>query len=186
ASSQYGERMALYWLDLVRYGDSKGYHSDNPISVWPYRDYVIHAFNDNKPFDVFTTEQLAGDMVAGAGDEQKIASGYNRLNLHTEEGGAQPKEYLAKYFADRVRNVSTVWLGASMGCCECHDHKFDPFLTRDFYSMEAFFADVREAAVGRREPGMPVPDEKQAAELKRLDDLVAQSKAKLNADKPEL
>jgi hypothetical protein len=147
---------------------------------------VIKAFNDNKHFDQFTVEQLAGDLLSNPTLEQKVATGYNRLLQTTEEGGAQPKEYAAKYLADRVRNVSSVWLGATMGCCECHDHKFDPFLTRDFYSMEAFFADVREAAVGRREAGMPVPDEKQDAELKRLDDLVAQSKAKLNAETPEL
>jgi len=186
ASPHFGERMAIYWLDLVRYADSIGYHSDNPRDIAPYRDYVIKSFNDNKHFDQFTVEQLAGDLLPNPTIEQKVATGYNRLLQTTEEGGAQPKEYAAKYLADRVRNVSSVWLGATMGCCECHDHKFDPFLTRDFYSMEAFFADVREAAVGRREAGMPVPDEKQATEVKRLDDLVAQSKAKLDADTPEL
>jgi hypothetical protein len=186
ASPHFGERMAIHWLDLVRFADSIGYHSDNPRDIAPYRDYVIKAFNTNKRFDQFTIEQLAGDLLPNATLEQKVATGYNRLLQTTEEGGAQPKEYAAKYLADRVRNVSSVWLGATMGCCECHDHKFDPYATRDFYSMEAFFADVREAAVGRREPGMPVPDEKQDAELKRLDDLVAESKTKLNADTPEL
>jgi len=186
ASPHFGERMAIHWLDLLRFADSIGYHSDNPRDIAPYRDYVIKSFNDNKRFDQFTIEQLAGDLLPNATLEQKVATGYNRLLQTTEEGGAQPKEYAAKYLADRVRNVSSVWLGATMGCCECHDHKFDPYATRDFYSMEAFFADVREAAVGRREPGMPVPDEKQAAEMKRLEDLVAQSKARLNADTPEL
>src|SRR4029079_10431758 len=156
--------MAVYWLDLVRFADTIGYHSDNPRNITPYRDYVIAAFNNNKPFDQFTIEQLAGDLIPDATTEQKVASGYNRLLQTTEEGGAQPKEYAAKYMADRVRNVSSVWLGSTMGWCKCHDHKCDPFLTRDFYSMEAFFADVKEAPVGRREAGMPVPDEKQAAE----------------------
>jgi hypothetical protein len=168
-SPHYGERMAMYWLDLVRYADSIGYHSDNPMPVFPYRDYVIRAFNDNMPFDRFTIEQLGGDLLPGATVAQKVASAYNRLLQTTEEGGAQPKEYEAKYAADRVRNVSTVWLGATMGCCQCHDHKFDPYSTRDFYSLAAFFADVKEAAVGRREPGMPLPEPRQTAALKELD-----------------
>src|SRR5204863_222914 len=94
-------------------------------------------------------EQLAGDLLPNPTTEQKIASGYNRLLQTTEEGGAQPKEYTAKYAADRVRNASAVWLGSTMGCCECHDHKFDPFSTKDFYSLAAFFADIREKPVGR-------------------------------------
>src|SRR5215207_1851238 len=161
ASPHYGERMAQYWLDLVRYADTIGYHSDNPMSVWPYRDYVIKSFNDNKPFDRFTVEQIAGDLLENATLEQKIASAYNRLLQTTEEGGAQPKEYTAKYAADRVRNASSVWLGQTMGCAECHDHKFDSITTKEFYQFAAFFADVTEAAVGKREPGMPVPSPEQ-------------------------
>jgi cytochrome c553 len=186
ASPHYGERMAMYWLDLVRYADSIGYHSDNPMQVSPYRDYVIRAFNANMPFDRFTTEQLAGDLLPGATLEQKIASAYNRLLQTTEEGGAQAKEYEAKYAADRVRNASTVWLGATMGCAQCHDHKFDPYSMRDFYRMAAYFADVQEAAVGKREPGMPVPDERQAAELKQFDDQIADLAKKLDTPTPEL
>ncbi len=151
ASPQFGERMAVYWLDVVRYADSGGYHSDNERTVWLYRDYVIRAFNGNKPFDRFTIEQLAGDLLPGAADEQRIASGYNRLLQTTEEGGAQPKEYTAKYAADRVRNTGVAWLGSTLGCAQCHDHKFDPFTQKDFYSFAAFFADVREVAVGRQE-----------------------------------
>jgi hypothetical protein len=173
ASPHYGERMAMYWLDLVRYADSIGYHSDNPMPVSPYRDYVIRAFNDNKRFDQFTVEQLAGDLLPGATVWQKVASGYNRLLQTTEEGGAQAKEYEAKYAADRVRNVSSLWLGATMGCCQCHDHKFDPFTMKDFYGLAAVFADVQEAAVGRREPGMPLATPEQAAALKKLDDEMA-------------
>src|SRR5258707_1202119 len=144
ASPRFGERMGVYWLDLVRYADSAGYHSDNPRTVWPYRDYVIGAFNRNLPFDQFTAVQLAGDLLPDASPEQRIASGYNRLLQTTEEGGAQPKEYRAIYLADRVRNASAVWLGGTLGCAQCHDHKFDPFLARDFYGFAAFFADVQE------------------------------------------
>ena len=152
ASKHYGERMAAYWLDLVRYADSVGYHSDNSRPLWRYRDWVVSEFNRNVPFDRFTLEQIAGDLLEAPTFEQKIASGYNRLLQTTEEGGAQPKEYRAIYLADRVRNVSTVWLGATLGCAQCHDHKFDPYLAKDFYSFGAFFADVVEDPVGRRKP----------------------------------
>jgi len=160
-SPHYGERMAVEWLDLVRYADSNGYHSDETRSMWPYRDYVINAFNANKPYDEFTIEQLAGDLLPNARTEQHVASGYNRLNPITAEGGAQAKEYLAMYAADRVRTTSTVWLGSTMTCAECHDHKFDPFTMRDFYSMAAFFADIEEPGVypgrSRWEPVLALP-----------------------------
>ena len=164
ASDRYGERMAVYWLDLVRYADTVGYHGDQDHNSSPYRDYVIDAFNDNLPFDQFTREQLAGDLVPDAGPDQKIASGYNRLLQTSHEGGVQPKEYLAIYAADRVRNVSEVWLGATMGCCQCHDHKFDPLTMRDFYSLAAFFADIDEMAHfskgGNSLPTNRAPEEK--------------------------
>ncbi len=143
-SPEFGERMAMWWLDLVRYADSVGYHGDQPVRVSPFRDYVIKSFNENKPFDRFTLEQLAGDLLPSPTIEDKIASGYNRLGMMSAEGGVQPKEYLSKYIAERVRNVSGTWLGATFGCCECHNHKFDPFLAKDFYSLEAFFADIEE------------------------------------------
>src|SRR5207244_9442722 len=114
-SKHFGERMAMYWLDLVRFADTAGYHSDNHRDVYLYRDYVIGAFNDNKPFDRFTIEQLAGDLLPDRTRQQRIASGYNRMLMTTEEGGAQAKEYMAKYSADRVRNVSTVWLATTLG-----------------------------------------------------------------------
>lgn len=179
-SPHYGERMALYWLDLVRFADTAGYHSDNPRDIAPYRDYVIQAFNQNMPFNRFTVEQLAGDLLPTPTLWQKVASGYNRLLQTTEEGGAQAKEYIAKYSADRVRNVSSVWLGATMGCAECHDHKFDPLTQRDFYSLAAFFADVQETAVGRREPGIPVPSAADEKELARFDAEIAAANARLN------
>jgi hypothetical protein len=147
ASPHYGERMAVSWLDLVRYADSAGYHNDPPRSIWPYRDYVINAFNNNKPFDQFTTEQLAGDLLENATEEHLIASGYNRLNQTTGEGGAQAKEYLAIYSADRVRTTAAVWLGSTFLCAQCHDHKYDPITMKDFYSFAAFFADIEEQGV---------------------------------------
>lgn len=139
---QFGERMAVYWLDLVRFADTVGYHGDQDHNISPYRDYVIRAFNLNLPFDQFTREQIAGDMLPNAGKWQKVASGYNRLLQTSHEGGIQAKEYNAIYAADRVRNVSNVWMAATMGCAQCHDHKFDPYTLKDHYSMAAFFADI--------------------------------------------
>jgi mono/diheme cytochrome c family protein len=147
ASPHFGERMALSWLDVVRYADTVGYHGDDNQNVFPYRDYVIDAFNHNKSFAQFTIEQIAGDLLPDATTEQQVASCFNRLNLMTREGGTQQKEYLAKYHADRARTVASAWLGSTMGCAECHDHKFDPFSAKDFYSMEAFFADIKQWGV---------------------------------------
>lgn len=189
ASPHYGERMAMFWLDLVRYADSVGYHGDQPVSVSPFRDYVINSFNENKRFDQFTIEQLAGDLLPDATLEQKIASGYHRLGMMSAEGGVQPKEYLAKYAAERVRNVSGAWLGVTIGCAECHDHKFDPWTTRDFYRMEAFFADIQERGLYSGSdfgPSMPVPTAEQAKELAALDAKIAEINAILDTPTPEL
>lgn len=172
----FGERMAVFWLDLVRYADSIGYHSDGAMEVSAYRDYVINSFNANKPFDQFTIEQLAGDLLPEATLEQKIASGYNRLLQTTEEGGAQPKEYVAIYAADRVRNVSGVWLGQTMGCAQCHDHKYDPITAKDFYAMSAFFADVKERPVGKREKNLTLFTDDEKAKLETLEEKLAEIK----------
>jgi mono/diheme cytochrome c family protein len=181
-SPHYGERMAIWWLDLVRYADSIGYHSDNPMNVYPYRDYVIKSFNENKPFDKFTIEQLAGDLLPKPSTEQMVATAYNRLLQTTEEGGAQAREYEAKYSADRVRNFGQVWLGGTIMCAECHNHKFDPYTQADFYSVAAFFADIQEAAVGKREPGLTVPGTpEQETTLRRLTRNVAMAQTKLDA-----
>ena len=147
ASPRYAEQQALHWLDAVRYADTCGFHGDNVYPAWPYRDYILHAIRDNMPFDRFTREQLAGDLLPNATVDQKVASAYNRMNRTSAEGGLQPKEYLAKYAADRVRTTAVAWMGSTVGCAECHDHKFDPFLSRDFYSMEAFFADIKETGL---------------------------------------
>jgi hypothetical protein len=172
ASKHFGERMAVHWLDVVRYADTAGYHSDNHRDVYMYRDWVINAFNGNMRFRDFAIAQIAGDLLPGATDEQKIASGHNRLLQTTEEGGGQAKEYTAKYAADRVRNFSTAWLGLTLGCTECHDHKYDPFTTREFYKLEAFFADIQEVAIGRQ-PQTPIVRGAQANQLKQFDDQIA-------------
>ena len=169
ANPHYGERMAQGWLDMVRYADTIGYHSDTPRNVWPYRDYVIKSFNENKPFDRFTIEQLAGDLMPDANQETRVGSAFNRLLLTTEEGGAQSKDYEARYLTDRVRAVGATWLGQTTGCAQCHDHKFDPFTARDFYQLGAFFADIQEPIIGGREPGMLVLTPEQEGELKKRD-----------------
>lgn len=169
ASEHYGERMAMGWLDVVRYADTIGYHSDNPRNVWPYRDWVIQSFNSNKRFDRFTLEQIAGDLLPGADQESRVGSAFNRLILSTEEGGAQPKDYEARMLADRVRAIGSVWLGQTTGCAQCHDHKYDPFTTRDFYALGAFFADIQEGLVAPREEGMPVMTPEQQSKLDGLD-----------------
>jgi len=143
-SKHYGEKMAIHWLDAVRYADTVGYHGDQERDATPFRDYVIKSFNENKPYDQFTREQLAGDLLPNPTIEQLVAASYNRLNQISREGGIQDKEYIKKYQSERVRTTATTWLGSTMACAECHDHKFDPFTTKDFYSMAAFFADILE------------------------------------------
>ncbi|MEW5980025.1 MAG: PSD1 and planctomycete cytochrome C domain-containing protein [Acidobacteriota bacterium] len=143
----YAEKQALYWLDAVRFADTRGFHNDVEQPAWPFRDYVLKAFRDNVPFDQFTREQLAGDLLPNPNNDQLVATAFNRVLRTSEEGGIQDKEYLAKYGADRVRTIASAWLGLTMGCAECHDHKFDPVKTRDFYSMKAFFADIKETGI---------------------------------------
>lgn len=193
ASPHFGERMAVWWLDLVRYADTVGYHGDQPISVSPFRDHVIAAFNQNQPFDQFTIEQLAGDLLPSPTREQRIASGYNRLGMMSAEGGVQDKEYLAKYIAERVRNASGTWLGVTLGCAECHDHKFDPFTTRDFYRFEAFFADIQERGLyaganddGNWGPFVKVPTAAQAERSAELDRQIAATRQTLDTRTPAL
>ncbi len=139
ATDACAEQFARQWLDAVRYADTHGIHIDNYRSIWPYRDWVVNAFRQNLPFDRFTVEQMAGDLLPEATLEQKIASGFNRCLPTTSEGGAIAAEYEAIYAKDRVDTMSTVWLGLTTGCAACHDHKFDPISTKDFYSLTAFF-----------------------------------------------
>jgi Protein of unknown function (DUF1553)/Protein of unknown function (DUF1549)/Planctomycete cytochrome C len=182
----YGERMAIGWLDVVRFADTIGYHSDTPRNVWPYRDYVIKAFNENKRFDRFTIEQIAGDLMPNSSQESKVASAFNRLILSTEEGGAQAKDYEARMLTDRVRAIGTAWMGQTTGCCQCHDHKFDPITTRDFYALGAFFSDIKESIIGKREEGMVITTPAQAQQLAKADAALESAKKKHAAIAPML
>ncbi|MFN7919586.1 MAG: PSD1 and planctomycete cytochrome C domain-containing protein [Bryobacteraceae bacterium] len=192
ASPRYAEKQAMHWLDAVRYADTTGFHGDNHLPAWPYRDWVLRAFRDNKPFDEFTREQLAGDLLPNATVDQKVASAYNRINRSSAEGGLQPKEYLAKYAADRVRTVANVWLGATLGCAECHDHKFDPFTSRDFYSMKAFFADIKETGLvpvrgdGAWGSKIQVADDATRVRLAQVDRELAAAKAALENESEKI
>ena len=190
-SDRFGERMASYWLDLVRYADTVGYHGDQIHNISPYRDYVIDAFNDNMPFDQFTREQLAGDLLPEPSIDATIASGYNRLLQTSHEGGVQAKEYLAIYMADRVRNFSAVWMGATMGCCQCHNHKYDPYTAKDFYALGAFFADIDEAqhlksggnsSPTKRLPEMSVLSKRDRAQLEQVQREIDRLNAELGDD----
>jgi hypothetical protein len=147
ASSAWGEHRARYWLDAARYADTHGIHFDNYREGWAYRDWVINAFNRNLPFDQFTIEQLAGDLLANRSLDQLVASGFNRCNMTTNEGGVIPEEYLVLYTRDRTETVSQVWLGMTTGCAVCHDHKFDPVSQREFYEMAAFFNNTTQQAM---------------------------------------
>lgn len=179
ASPRFAERQAQFWLDAVRFADTRGFHSDEEFPIWPYRDYVLHAFDDNLPFDVFTREQLAGDLLPGATAQQKVASAFNRLNRTSVESGIQEKEYLAKYGADRVRTLGTVWLGQTVGCAECHDHKYDPIKQSDFYALKAFFAELKyPGATGGQ---LDLPSEVQSNQLTVLTKAIARVETELTA-----
>lgn len=184
ASKQYGEHRARYWLDASRYADSHGIHFDNYREIWSYREWVINAFNDNVLFDRFTIEQLAGDLLPKPTLEQRIASGFNRCNITTSEGGAIDEEYLVHYTRDRTETTSTVWMGLTAGCAVCHDHKFDPFSQKDFYQLSAFFNNTTQAAMdgNRRDtpPVIPVPTRQDRARWEELPALTKSGKDRLD------
>jgi len=167
ATEAYGERMAVPWLDLARFADSDGYHADAPRSMWQYRDWVIRAFVRNQPFDQFVTEQIAGDLLPGATLDQRIATAFNRNGMSSTEGGADPEEYLNKYVTDRVNTFGTVFLGSSIQCAECHNHKYDPFTQREYYQLYDFFNRIDEKGLDSdpAPPFVKVPNEAQAREL---------------------
>ncbi|MBI5800437.1 MAG: DUF1553 domain-containing protein [Verrucomicrobia bacterium] len=178
ASPHFGERVAVPWLDLARHSDSAGYHNDSLRETWLWRDWVVRAFNDNKPFDKFTIEQLAGDLLPNATVDQKIASGFMRNVMTSDEGGIIDAEYLNIYLVDRVSTLGTTWFGMSIACAQCHDHKYDPVTMRDFYSLYAFFHNVPEKGkdgtrVLNPEPRMAVPSSEQDRELAKLTERIA-------------
>ncbi|MBI3852808.1 MAG: PSD1 domain-containing protein [Verrucomicrobia bacterium] len=177
ASAQYGERMAEFWLDLARYADTNGYHIDNNRDIWLWREWVIRAFNENMPFDRFTIEQLAGDLLPNATMDQKVATGFNRNEMVNFEGGADPDEYLTKYQVGRVDTTATVWLGITLACTECHDHKYDPFTQKDFYKFYAFFNSIAEKGLdGQKDnpaPSIKVPSPEQKVRWDELRDKAA-------------
>jgi hypothetical protein len=148
ASPRFGERMASDWLDVARFADSNGYQVDRDRELWAWRDWVIAAFNRNQPFDAFTVDQIAGDLLPQPTPDQRVATGFHRNHMINEEGGVIPEEFLAEYCADRVETTATVWLGLTFNCARCHDHKYDPVSQRDFYSLLAFFHNVPEQGVG--------------------------------------
>lgn len=191
ASPHYGEHMARYWLDAARYSDTNGYHIDNERHMWRWRDWIINAYNDNKPFDDFTIEQLAGDLLENPTQEQLIATGFNRNHMINFEGGAIPEEYRVQYVIDRVNTTSTVWLGLTMACAQCHSHKYDPITQTDFYRMFAFFNTVDEKGLdgkdtGNAQPVIMAPLPRQEKRLDELRHAIDTARKELYQPDPEL
>ena len=185
ASPRYGERMAVEWLDAARYADTNGYQTDGERSMWRWRDWVIDAYNANMPFDRFTIEQLAGDMLPGATLEQRVATAFNRNHSLNSEGGIVVDEFLAEYGVDRVSTTGTVWMGLTLGCARCHDHKFDPISQKEFYEVMANFNNIPERGKGFKYVNSPplvtAPTGEQQAELDELDAELAEARAALTA-----
>ena len=182
-SPRYGERMAVEWLDAARYADTNGYQTDGERSMWRWRDWVINAYNENMPFDQFTIEQLAGDMLPNATLDQKIATAFNRNHSLNAEGGIVPEEFLVEYAVDRVATTSTVWLGLTMGCARCHDHKFDPLQQKEFYEFSAFFNNINERGKGFKyvnsPPFITAPTASQQEKLVELDQRLKEARLAL-------
>ncbi|MBI1315225.1 DUF1549 domain-containing protein [bacterium] len=172
ASQHFGERMALAWMDAARYGDSSVFHADGPRDMWPWRDWVIKAYNANKPFDQFTVEQLAGDLLPDSTTQQKIATGFNRNNATTDEGGAIAEEFRVEYAVDRVKTTSMVWLGLSLECAQCHNHKYDPITMDDYYRVFAYFNQASDPGMqtrnGNQSPIVDVFDPQRLAQAAML------------------
>ena len=188
SSERYGERMTLAWMDAARYGDSSVFHDDGVRFMWPWRDWVIRAYNDNKRFDEFTIEQLAGDQFENATLEQKVASGFNRNHGTTDEGGLIEEEYRVEYNVDRVKTTANVWLGLTMECGQCHDHKYDPISQKEYYQFYAYFninSDAgKQTRNGNSAPMVKVPSMAESAELRQRRDRVAAVKGERAKAKP--
>lgn len=190
ASERYGEHVGRYWLDAARYGDTHGLHLDNYREMWPYRDWVIQAFNQNMPFDQFVVEQVAGDLLQEPTDDQLIATGFNRAHVTTSEGGSIAEEVRMRNVVDRVVTLGTVFMGTTLECTRCHDHKFDPLTMQDFYSLYAYFNSIDGNPLdGNKKdhaPVLKVPSEEQRNKLAELDAQLADLRKKLNGPWPEL
>jgi Protein of unknown function (DUF1553)/Protein of unknown function (DUF1549)/Concanavalin A-like lectin/glucanases superfamily/Planctomycete cytochrome C len=180
----YGERMAFRWLDAARYADTNGYQFDGERIMWRWRDWVIDAFNRNLPFDQFTRDQIAGDMLPNATLEQKMATGFNRNHRANTEDGIIPEEYAVEYVVDRVETTSAVFLGATLGCARCHNHKYDPFTQKEFYQVFSYFNNVPEQGramkYGNSEPMIPAPTKAQQAALAAIDEKYRSAEAALD------
>ncbi|MFN0196308.1 MAG: PSD1 and planctomycete cytochrome C domain-containing protein [Planctomycetaceae bacterium] len=187
ASPHYGEKMAQDWLDLARFGDSSGYQDDGERPNWPYRDYVIGAFNAGMTFDQFTIENLAGDLLPNATLSQQVASGFNRLHRYNEEGGSDSDEFHVVYVADRTNTVVTTWMGLTFVCAQCHDHKYDPFSQRDFYQLSAYFNSLDGEVViskSNSPPQIPVPEARHQRQLDRIDGEINAANSRIGEIEP--
>lgn len=185
ASDAYGERMAVAWMDAARYGDSSVMHADGPRDMWPWRDWVIKAYNSNMPFDQFTVEQIAGDLIPEATVSQKVASGFNRNHATSDEGGAFAEELRVEYVADRVQTTANVWMGLTMECAQCHDHKYDPISQKEYYQFFAFFNNTTDPGMqtrnGNQAPVVEVHDEERMKRLAELHKQVTASDQKIES-----
>jgi hypothetical protein len=179
ASPRYGERMAVHWLDLARYADTNGYEKDLPRSMSPWRDWVIAALNADLPFDRFTVEQLAGDLLPDATEAQRVATGFHRNTMLNDEGGVDAEEFRVAAVVDRVNTTAAVWLGSTLACAQCHDHKHDPFTQREYYALLAFFDATADSGVGSK-PELAVPTEAERRRIERLDAKAAELRAALD------
>jgi hypothetical protein len=190
ASPRYAERMAIRWLEAARYADTNGYQSDGERDMWAWRDWVIRAFDTNMPFDRFTVEQIAGDLLPNATLDQKIATAFNRNHSTSAEGGIVEEEFRVQYVADRTETTSTVWLGLTLGCARCHDHKFDPLKQRDYYRMFAFYNNVPERGLvfnfGNEQPYIQAPTPENRRRLAEFDRKVVDAETRWSGVQPKL
>ena len=186
AEDAFGEHWARTWLDLARYGDSAGYANDPPRTIWLYRDYVIRSFNQNKPFDQFTVEQLAGDLLPNPTDEQLIATAFHRNTMTNSEGGTSPEEFRNAAIIDRVNTTMTVWMGTSIACCQCHDHKYDPLTNKEYFQLFAIFNNTADANRADESPLLSFYTDEQKAKRAKLEADVAAVEAKFKEKAPAL